>query len=716
MMHQIMIVPKPQVRCSSKYLCTLIVCLTSFTCQAQIAWEWLNPLPQGNTLYAFEMIDTNVMYAAGDIGTVLKTTNSGQSWQLTRLDSMARVRDLFFRSEELGWAVTEKGDIFKTTNGGQHWIHQYKAPGEYLSAIHFIDDMNGWATSSFETILHTEDGGENWTVQVSSGNSEAFLDIFFIDSLNGWAYGTGGINLHTSNGGKSWHNHQYVPSMNFRSISFIDAQYGWAAANSSIMATSDSGNTWVEQTTTNGAAANCIHIDPVSKKGWAGVGTGIYRTKNGLKGGWHQMSFSWADQSRQRTKYAMDASDSNHVWIVGRNGQMVRSNTGGLSENTWDIFPYTGLFQGLKDFSFANVNQGWLIDEDNIIWSTDNGGKDWNIYIDPGPTFTSDFNAIDFYDENTALLVGDNNGSSALIWYTFNGAIWQGGAYYNEWPLRDGFILNPGFEAVVGDNGTIGILRDTSGWHFKSYSSYQLRSVFFADTSNGWTVGENGAILHTSNGGDSWKKQPSDTTSDLNDVYFTDPLNGWVVGNNIALHTKDGGYHWAPSGYFEYEDLNRVYFKDPANGIVICATGSIYGTADSGNTWVREPVPMTNQSLRAFAAAGGEYWILGGESILLHGKGDSFVGMKEALPHTNDLPMIIYPVPFHDHAVIQVMDPSLRMASVRLFGINGQIMQQADHLLTNQYMIGNATLPPGAYIVQVTFTNHVTCYRKMIKY
>ncbi len=31
-----------------------------------------------------------------------------------------------------------------------------------------------------------------------------------------------------------------------------------------------------------------------------------------------------------------------------------------------------------------------------------------------------------------------------------------------------------------------------------------LMSVYFTDNSNGWAVGDNGTILHTTNGGEDW--------------------------------------------------------------------------------------------------------------------------------------------------------------------------------------------------------------------
>jgi photosystem II stability/assembly factor-like uncharacterized protein len=45
-------------------------------------WVWQNPLPQGNTLQDFSFIDTNNGFAVGARGTILKTTDGGNNWEL----------------------------------------------------------------------------------------------------------------------------------------------------------------------------------------------------------------------------------------------------------------------------------------------------------------------------------------------------------------------------------------------------------------------------------------------------------------------------------------------------------------------------------------------------------------------------------------------------------------------------------------------------------
>ena len=96
----------------------LIVVL--FTCApiyAQYGWFWQNPLPQGNDLLDIFLFDQNTVIAVGSVGTVIKTTDAGESWSI--YNGTSGTSDLltsvhFFNSSE-GWAAGDNGTIIKTT-------------------------------------------------------------------------------------------------------------------------------------------------------------------------------------------------------------------------------------------------------------------------------------------------------------------------------------------------------------------------------------------------------------------------------------------------------------------------------------------------------------------------------------------------------------------------------------------------------------------------
>ncbi len=72
-----------------------------------------------------------------------------------------------------------------------------------------------------------------------------------------------------------------------------------------------------------------------------------------------------------------------------------------------------------------------------------------------------------------------------------------------------------------------------------------LYGIVFADRPAGWIVGMDGVILHTADGGMTWKKIDSGTDKPLYSP-GGQRRKGWAVGNKgVYLTSSDGGMTWA---------------------------------------------------------------------------------------------------------------------------------------------------------------------------
>jgi hypothetical protein len=103
--------------------------------------------------------------------------------------------------------------------------------------------------------------------------------------------------------------------------------------------------------------------------------------------------------------------------------------------------------------------------------------------------------------------------------------------------------LNPQIGWAVGYNGSI--LRTTNGgqnWIIQQTSvSLIYREIKFIDENYGWIVGY-GTILRTSDGGISWHSNNYVTNNSLFSIHVLDSLTAWTVGSQgTILHTKNGG-------------------------------------------------------------------------------------------------------------------------------------------------------------------------------
>ncbi|MFM0502493.1 WD40/YVTN/BNR-like repeat-containing protein [Paraburkholderia caffeinilytica] len=150
---------------------------------------------------------------------------------------------------------------------------------------------------------------------------------------------------------------------------------------------------------------------------------------------------------------------------------------------------------------------------------------------------------------------------------------------------------------AVGDHGVI-LLSDDNGVTFRQAKSVPvsstLTSVTFSDPQRGWAVGHWGAIIRTTDGGENWTLQRSDTKADqpLFSVYFRNSTEGWAVGLwSLMLHTTDGGATWSkltlsPPGAKKLDrNLYSIFGDRHDNLFIACEQGSIARSTDGGQTW-----------------------------------------------------------------------------------------------------------------------------------
>jgi photosystem II stability/assembly factor-like uncharacterized protein len=160
-----------------------------------------------------------------------------------------------------------------------------------------------------------------------------------------------------------------------------------------------------------------------------------------------------------------------------------------------------------------------------------------------------------------------------------------------NYPLYGVCFTDSNNGTTVGGNGTI--LRTSNGgitWMTQtSGTTYYLSSVFFTDSNNGIAVGELGTILRTTNGGTNWISQTSGTIEWLGDVYFSDVNNGTAVGiGGIILRTTNGGTSWTSQSSGTFTALMGVSFSNASVGTVVGGYGTVLKTTNGGTTWISQ--------------------------------------------------------------------------------------------------------------------------------
>jgi photosystem II stability/assembly factor-like uncharacterized protein len=214
-------------------------------------------------LYCVTCIGANNVWACGEEGAILFSSNGGVAWQVQPSGSKETLRCIRMRNAKSGWACGDKGTLLETSDRGITWAKRDMENAGDLKCLVILDSMKVIAVGS--GIQITTDGGQHWSKPENSPGG--LLSVTRTDSLSIWAVGENGTIAHSSDGGLTWKSHANG-EWKFGDIGFADAKTGWiVGAGSSIIngygalyKTTDGGETWnvdvqggvIEETDKNG--------------------------------------------------------------------------------------------------------------------------------------------------------------------------------------------------------------------------------------------------------------------------------------------------------------------------------------------------------------------------------------------------------------------------------------------------------------------------------
>ena len=162
-----------------KYLSILSVLLILAGCQGtddlilvtSVTWQ---PQQSGTeaSLRGLSVVGSQVAWASGAGGTVLRTVDGGATWQNVSVPGWEKYdfRDIeaFDAQTAVVISIARPAKIYKTSDGGQNWTEQYSndAPGIFFDAMGFWDADNGIAVGDpIEgkfVLITTDNRGQSW--------------------------------------------------------------------------------------------------------------------------------------------------------------------------------------------------------------------------------------------------------------------------------------------------------------------------------------------------------------------------------------------------------------------------------------------------------------------------------------------------------------------------------------------------------------------------
>lgn len=152
---------------------------------------------------------------------------------------------------------------------------------------------------------------------------------------------------------------------------------------------------------------------------------------------------------------------------------------------------------------------------------------------------------------------------------------------------------------TVGNNGTICFSEDGGkNWRVQdSGVKSELYDVKFAGGKTGWVVGRFGIILRTDDGGKSWRKLKVPLNVTLLSLSVVDGNHLWAVGEwGTILYSKDGEI-WDTQHEKVDKIYRKVFFIDQTHGWIVGEFGTILHTRDGGKSWQAQENPLGTSPL-----------------------------------------------------------------------------------------------------------------------
>lgn len=270
------------------------------------------------TLNSVYFVDDYTGLACGEAGTIIKTTNGGESWSALASPDSFNFFDIKFSSAQNGFVIGEKGMLYHTSNLGETWTKIDPRITEAFFRLVFVDDKLGFISGSNGVILKTLNGGKNWKV-INTPTSSLLYALTFTDENTGFAVGWNGTVIKTTNKGESW---IAVPSFTdkyMKDVFFLNKNNGFvSAAGGEIFSTTDGGSNWnrIETKTLSGLVSINFQND---KRGYITSNKGeILETADGGK------SWSVNPSGNYFSLSKIFITPRQKVFIVGFNGTIIK--------------------------------------------------------------------------------------------------------------------------------------------------------------------------------------------------------------------------------------------------------------------------------------------------------------------------------------------------------------------------------------------------------
>ncbi|TLX76883.1 hypothetical protein E9993_04130 [Labilibacter sediminis] len=307
-------------------LISIVVSLFTFNCWGQSGWTNQTPSSTYAGLLGVYAVDAEHVWAVGQSGTVLHSSNGGSSWNVVNTGYTDDFLTVTFLNRDTGFVAgdPESGGAFvlKTVDRGVNWT-RIDLPQSVATHVNEIDFSYSesekvytiYATGGLGHVWKSQIPGDSWTQLGGGCGNGNFNACWLVDENTGWFVGT------------------------------PDAQY-----NFTIMNTIDGGVSFEEQTNPTERKLNGVSFANSVKGVAVGLVATILYTENG--------GATWENRANSGYRWqAVDMITTGKAWAVGNGGNIVYSADYGYTWTDQDCDQSCELW----DVHFISDTEGWIV-------------------------------------------------------------------------------------------------------------------------------------------------------------------------------------------------------------------------------------------------------------------------------------------------------------------------------------------------------------------
>ncbi len=375
--------------------------------------------------------------------------------------------------------------------------------------------------------------------------------VFFISPTKGWIVGNNGKFIYTDNGGTEWKIEPTNTSDNLNSVYFTSDTNGWIVGNS-------------------GAILH-YYVSPTLEKS-------ITRVNGNTLANLNSVHFVSED-----------------IGFISGEGIILKTTNAGI---TWSNITPIGLTDNVLSIYFPSLLLGVAVTKEGKILRTTDGGLNWAIENRSPYSFS----CVRFYNNNFGWITSNDTSTqfNTKILRTIDGGLtWDEHqtptelysiSFFNSMIGFASGRFNTAFKTLDGGKMWIPSYYEI-GSGLVTSNNQILKSIYAADSLTVYTVGTNGQILKTSNGGfvmpptapppSNWKSQKGnqlDLISNSNtNIWITEPYSGKILKNErgvIAIKHLSNSSNWTgvntltttwPLGSLKHGlNATELYFDTPS--------------------------------------------------------------------------------------------------------------------------------------------------------